>query len=154
PGKRVFSRSGFRFVQPYQLAGITKRQGPQQHRINDAEDSCIGANPQRQGQRRNCRESTRLSEYANRIPDVLPPSTHFHACLDVRGPEKLSGTNRSPPHPTNQLTPTSVGRTRELEAKPRSKLAGERVRNNDTARAQESGGLLEGARPDTCSEGR
>ena len=55
-----------------QLRGLFDRQRAQHHRINQAENGCVGANSQRERKNSNSGEARRITQHAQAVADVLP----------------------------------------------------------------------------------
>ncbi len=60
----------------HQLFGIIKRQRPQQHGVDDAEDGSVCADSQREGHNRDHAHARGLEHHANPVTDVLPERFH------------------------------------------------------------------------------
>lgn len=69
---------------PDDLMRILVRQRLQQNGIDDAEDGCVGADPQRQRQQRDDRESGALEQTPNGVADVLTKRVHGFKCFSAR----------------------------------------------------------------------
>src|ERR1043165_5941759 len=87
----AFLRSGFK--QRHQLAGIGKRQRPQEHGVDDAEDGGVGADAERERDRRDDAQAGRLHQHAQAKLYVL--NDGFHRLEYLPSYSSLSATNGS-----------------------------------------------------------
>src|SRR5712691_10582721 len=94
-----------------ELFRMRKRQGPQQHGVDNAEDRRCGADPDRERRHGGTREARHLPKLANCVPDVL--SERVHGCLasklDPASPRNLT-TGQGQPKGSEPLCPFSYAR--------------------------------------------
>src|SRR5690349_16891313 len=75
------------------FAGIGKRKGPQEHGVDDAEDGGVGADAERERDRRDDAQARRFHQHAQAKFDVLNNSVHrFKFLLSYSSLSAINGS--------------------------------------------------------------
>ena len=75
--------------QLHETSGLVIRQRPQQHTVDDGEDGGVGADAEREGQRRDERESRLAPQHARGVADVLEDRSSLHHSFADRAEGRL-----------------------------------------------------------------